>query len=109
MAQGVLLISPDEVARNRGALENKLRPEVFLSAPLLCLKNLHGIRQPTPSQVTFLTLLPVNRGGNPHGCQAKASFSSTSMPARRSNPATVLSFSREASNSTRMVWSLPLN
>ena len=23
----------DEVARNRGALENKLRPEVFLSAP----------------------------------------------------------------------------
>jgi hypothetical protein len=28
---------PDEVARN-GALQEKLRPEVFLDAPLHCLK-----------------------------------------------------------------------
>jgi hypothetical protein len=30
---GYALNHADEVARNRGALENKLRPEVFLSAP----------------------------------------------------------------------------
>jgi len=29
----MLLRRPDEVARNRDALENKLRPEVFLSVP----------------------------------------------------------------------------
>jgi hypothetical protein len=38
MVREMLLGSADEVARNRGALENKLRPEVFLSAPFALSK-----------------------------------------------------------------------
>jgi len=82
----------------RGALEDKLRPEVFLDAPCIFPSTRFHLADGSPPLAPYL---PPN--------QACTSFSWMSNPACRNSPAITGSLKREASNSTRTIRSFGSN